>query len=519
MGNGIGRPGPGSGPFANWTMINETTVFERNIGFGPLYTWENLEELLNRNRTRNEQILIPTAEAGASFEGIHGGPHNYVGGSMSRLNTAARDPIFFMHHCFVDMIWQEFRNNQVNNGINPETDYPYNASSDQFRQEHSPFAWMGFFHEDFRVDFQQWFGYSQVFDNLIRYDPIPSCSFDRPDCGSPYLFCNILTATPRCVGRTVADVPQVNYVNETKPKDDNETLVQNTTTETCFPPQLLNDFMLRENSNGIKTTKGDWVKVAVKVIVKRPPQFLKFSDYSLYGFSTKGDQSFDKNRELVIPGHQRSYSECETRLQTVGKIKLVSYGLNYDGSAEEYALSDNRLGISETTGFIPVKRPSTGAPSYAIISAFDTCGRVCKPFCFRGNADGESSKDLMNGGIRITTDAPLQYGDTFADATLSSWQQTGSGSCPRFDQHNAPLTFYCDYAEDWYWADNKGQTTEPPERHIPYVPPPSHISDKLHLGPKNPVILYADFVVIPDRQWLKVWNISKYVSTRKRNEV
>ena len=502
MGSGVGQPGPGSGPFANWTSINETTVFERNIGFGPLYTWEDIIEILRRRL--NEQILIPTAEADANFEGIHGGPHNFVGGSMSRLNTAARDPIFFMHHAFVDMLWQEFRNGQINNSINPEFDYPYNASDPLFRREHAPFAWMGFFHERFNVDFQHWFGYSRFFDNLIRYEPIPNCTFDRPDCGSPYLFCNTLTTTPRCVSRTLADVPNVSDVRPHKVNK--RSLSQLSPSQTCSPPPLLNDFMLRENSNGIQSIQNDWVKIAVKVIVRRPPQFLDFPDYSLYGYTTDG-----KNRNLVIPGEQRSYTGCENRLQTVGKIKLVSYGLNYDGSAEEYALCDNRLGISETTSFIPVKRPHPGAPSDAIISAFDSCGRVCKSFISKGANGGYVTKYPMTGGIRITTDKPLQYGETYADATLSSWKLTGSHSCPIYDQYNAPITFYCDYSDEWFWTDNNGQINASFIKHTPYVPPPSLISDEPELS--DP--LWTDSV----EQWFTGRNVSYYLSENKRNKM
>ena len=35
--------------------------------------------------------------------------HVFVGGDMERLDTAAYDVIFFLHHAFVDYIWEMFR--------------------------------------------------------------------------------------------------------------------------------------------------------------------------------------------------------------------------------------------------------------------------------------------------------------------------------------------------------------------------------------------------------------------------
>lgn len=504
MGGGIGQPGPGSGPFSNWTQINPAGVFERNVGFGPLYTWADIREILRRRR--NHQILIPTAEPGADFEGIHGGPHMFVGGSMARLNTAARDPIFFMHHAFVDMLWQEFRNRQVRNGINPATDYTFNVSDARFRREHAPSAPMGFFRRNiFEVRLQQLHGLSMFFDRYIRYEPIPSCSLEQLDCGSPYLFCRT-TGTPVCVGRTIRDAEglvhsfpiqsietgsgtrnrrstvqdltrsetnepgvstpspeklqqlQIPRTRRSPRGSNNPFLIQS---DSCPVPQPVNDYMVRENSNGVKLSPNDWVKIPARIIAKRPPQYQDFSAYSLYGLNPNEVKTIGGKSSFIYPGAQMCYRECDRRLQTVGTIKVVSYGLNYDGSAEEYAIIDNRLGIADTTSFIPVRRPRTGAPSEAFIAAFDTCGRVCVPYFFKHAPDGSMMNEIMTGGIRVTIDHPLQYGENYADATLSSWSTNGPKSCPTYDKANAPIAFYCDYSVDWFWTVSETNTTFP----------------------------------------------------------
>jgi len=39
---------------------------------------------------------------------LHGTVHDWVGGSMMMLTTSASDPIFFMHHCYVDLIFEDW---------------------------------------------------------------------------------------------------------------------------------------------------------------------------------------------------------------------------------------------------------------------------------------------------------------------------------------------------------------------------------------------------------------------------
>jgi tyrosinase len=41
----------------------------------------------------------------ARLEGMHDGVHGWVGGTMSSINTAAYDPVFWAHHCMIDRAW------------------------------------------------------------------------------------------------------------------------------------------------------------------------------------------------------------------------------------------------------------------------------------------------------------------------------------------------------------------------------------------------------------------------------
>jgi len=39
---------------------------------------------------------------------LHGTVHDWVGGSMMMLDWSASDPLFFMHHCFVDLLFERW---------------------------------------------------------------------------------------------------------------------------------------------------------------------------------------------------------------------------------------------------------------------------------------------------------------------------------------------------------------------------------------------------------------------------
>ena len=43
---------------------------------------------------------------------------------MTSVASAAHDPVFYLHHCFIDYIWEKFRERQRDIcGEDPETDY------------------------------------------------------------------------------------------------------------------------------------------------------------------------------------------------------------------------------------------------------------------------------------------------------------------------------------------------------------------------------------------------------------
>lgn len=110
-----------TGPWHDWKL-------KRNVGKdGALMEATDVEHVLSRNHSRD--IVAPTfTDFKYYLEGFHNAMHVYIGGYVGVLNTASKDPYFFLIHTFIDYIWWIFRAQQMEKGINPEHDYPNETS-------------------------------------------------------------------------------------------------------------------------------------------------------------------------------------------------------------------------------------------------------------------------------------------------------------------------------------------------------------------------------------------------------
>lgn len=164
---------------------------------GGLITQQEIETLMNH--TDIVRFLAYTAPkrdcpVKVSYgvpEYVHGSPHIFVGGCMTDPHTSTNDPIFFLHHSFVDLIWEMWRQ-EVQDEKERETSYP----PDDLRcsgQQHFAGAPMRPFGSLTNID-----GLSDLYTKeLYEYAPRPNCS---NNCGdSPYLVCD--EKRDRCVAK------------------------------------------------------------------------------------------------------------------------------------------------------------------------------------------------------------------------------------------------------------------------------------------------------------------------------
>lgn len=149
------------------------------------------------------------------LEVLHNEVHNWVGGDMGIVETAAFDPIFFMHHAFIDYIFEQFRKHQKDSckDVNIEEDYPFHhciKCNDGKSHGHDPNDTM-FAYSYLRNIDGLWLNWTtEYFD----YEPAPSC----PDnCKGKYMYCS----NNVCLTKTVnACMPSITAGGEAvlKPK-------------------------------------------------------------------------------------------------------------------------------------------------------------------------------------------------------------------------------------------------------------------------------------------------------------
>ncbi|CAI5439287.1 unnamed protein product [Caenorhabditis angaria] len=186
-----------NGPFVNWRTLSGRAQIQRAVGAqgGPL-TDNDLNFVMQQ--TQVDQVLAFTApQQGCPYrtdynclEYTHGNVHIFVGGDMFDTATSSNDPSFFLHHAFIDFIWEQWRltkQSRADREIAFPPDNQLCASAQHFgASPMQPFTPMR------NID-----GLSNKFtDNLYEYAPRPTC---QNGCTSKFLFCD--TTRNQCVVR------------------------------------------------------------------------------------------------------------------------------------------------------------------------------------------------------------------------------------------------------------------------------------------------------------------------------
>ncbi|XP_052818246.1 putative tyrosinase-like protein tyr-3 [Mya arenaria] len=193
-----------TGPFAGW--MSGRGILGRMYGDrGRLISDEKIQLMTSVCQTDNlhnllelhvdNEVVFPQVdpdnreERDHIIEYHHNGVHNWVGGDMADGSYAAYDPVFYMHHAFIDFIWEKFRRHQSSTcQINPENAYATRTGG----SGHGPNDLMYGF-----TFFKNIEGLKNVWtEKWYNYEELPQC----PNCGSKYLYCN--TTTNRCVSHS-----------------------------------------------------------------------------------------------------------------------------------------------------------------------------------------------------------------------------------------------------------------------------------------------------------------------------
>lgn len=113
------------------------------------------------------------------WENSHNGVHRWVGATMAR-SWASSDPVFYMHHAFIDYQWEKFREQQLHIcNVDPTTDYPPTDNEDHHPDESMDgMSYLDNIEGIAAYWTQNWFDYADR----------PSCANNCTD--SPDMFCD-----------------------------------------------------------------------------------------------------------------------------------------------------------------------------------------------------------------------------------------------------------------------------------------------------------------------------------------
>lgn len=282
-------------------------------------------------------------------------------------------------------------------------------------------------------------GYSHGLASLVSYKPKPTCSKERPFCGSPFLRCDKKSNPPRCVTKTIAS-----FYRSNDPDDDSE----------CNRTRTDNAVQNRFSCNGAQDIR-QWVYIPVEIICVRPPEKKIYGSYpvfngnlyrrgDIYSPITYGIDDVLKTDKLA------KYSRCKDDTdRNSGRVTIQSRGLNYRGTYAEFALMDTRLAMANSMAYIAVKNPEHGV-SEVMLSARDSCGRICKAYC-KNNAPGSSDYRPCNGIIRVTSRTPKLYGRHYGENVYDMWNLPLGENCPSIQKTQVSVKFFCDFKNEWPW--------------------------------------------------------------------
>ncbi|KAL7079355.1 hypothetical protein ACQ4LE_001165 [Meloidogyne hapla] len=216
-----------NGPFSPWPLspyqlnievspfpilLEDNEYIIRNVGADRATPYKESDIAWQLNQTNIINIMHyfsddDRCEAKTQFkadqrmpEFPHGTTHSFLGGFMRYADFAANDPIFYNHHCFVDLTWELWRQKQQKDPKQRPLQYPpdFEECSQPVHFRNSD---MSMLNKVKNIDGCK----NEYTDILYQYAPRPTCSRTNRNCGSKYMFCDLSNGTPHCAAKVKID--------------------------------------------------------------------------------------------------------------------------------------------------------------------------------------------------------------------------------------------------------------------------------------------------------------------------
>lgn len=439
-----------NGPFAIWETPSDNTLLRRNIP-GPRSSLINPDRLKHVFTKRyHREILVPTAaKIDDNLEYHHDAVHRWVGtpnGHMADPNLAAMDPVFFLHHCYIDYLWEKFRERQKRLGINSEKDYPKTNLT-----LHAPDRPM----DNLEPPIRNVEGYSNRFTRRIyRYADAPSC-YNR--CGggrNVFLYCD--KKKNGCVSRSRQEFEsergftKIRFIYGTQgikrmmntdnvlnsasssasaspvpvslmsPQNDSLSTqrapsMSRTFTARIIDPRTSGNGRTRRSIDIEKTENRVKIGLDINLILKEDDKHsssrsfvsnvrkdVAIAPIIIHSITEKAVMSFT-NESLSFLKRNKKY-----------EIKFETIGLSYFGHSDDTINFDSRVQKSESVVAISFLKPKAATQIYVRVS--DMNGKICQPTCLVGRGDYQE----CTGALKITPDIPLMYMDPITGGQSTS---------------------------------------------------------------------------------------------------
>ena len=379
-----------------------------------------------------DNISFPDAKPEHNLEEHHIQVHLWVGGFMAPPALAAFDPVFYLLHSYVDLLWELFRNLQRRRGVDPTTDYPMdtNVTGHGYNQT----AGLG--------TFLNYHGLSDNFTtNIYKYEIPPTCTRERPSCGSPYIRCDTKGKEPRCVSASIFD-PIRMFTAGGIPMDGSSGIREFRSTRKR--KQRFNKHKLDQTKQFVNGSVDEHYINTYILDGKVAPDLWAYIPVKVR-YQRDVTQTYTQSSAKVYP-------RCDDNSTNI-KIVIVSDGFSYHGQYKHVQLLNKTDPEIEFASLIGVKRPDDFKDTEVLVSAYDSCGRMCQPICSPANR-----ADPCSGALKLTAHKRFDFTTHERKMELDAADRTMHYI---YHESNVFLSFRCNSAmTHWIWQWNEFTASE-----------------------------------------------------------